>query len=393
MRKFWAFCVVIVALAGVGGNVSAQTLATLSESNNQFAFNLYQRYAARGGNVFFSPYSLATALGMTYEGARGKTADEMRTVLGFSADDAARRAATSEMIGRLNVEDPLFELTMANALWAQKGFSFLPDYLKMVKTVYGGEARSLDFFADAENSRITINSWVAEQTRDRIKDLLPERSLNSSTRLVLTNAVYFKGQWQTAFDKSQTTLSAFWLSPETFKDVAMMHKLDSFAYGENDAAQFLELPYKGDELSMIVILPKDRTAAALAAGAWQVKMAPEKVSVSLPSFEFGEGSELSDDLKALGMASAFGQGADFSGMTGKPDLYIGAVYHKAWIKVNEEGTEAAAATAVTMEDKAVFLEEAPPKVFYADRPFIFMIQDRRSGQILFMGRVTDPAAQ
>ena len=387
----------MIGLVYAVGAVFAQTDAPAVHADNTFAFDLYGRYAAKEGNVFFSPYSISTALGMAYEGARGKTAEEMRAVLHFSSDDAARRAEVSALIGRLNVEDPLHELTTANALWAQKDFPFLQDYLHLVKTVYGGEARNMDFVADAENSRITINAWVAEQTKDRIKDLLEPENITALTRLIITNAVYFKGKWQEPFPKEETSSQPFYMTPDRQKSVDMMHRTGGHSYMESDAVQVLGLPYKGEDLVMLVLLPRshdiaglEKTLNAETLKSWREQMRKKPVDVSIPVFEFDARTELSQDLQAMGMAQAFRTEADFSGMTGKRDLFIGGVIHKAWVKVNEEGTEAAAATAVGMAMSIAHMDPPKPKIFRADHPFIFVIEESRTGQILFMGRVMEP---
>lgn len=376
----------------------AQPAASLTEADNQFAFDLYSRLSSEIGNIFFSPYSLCSALSMTFEGARNQTADEMQTVLHLSSDDEARRAEVSGFIQRMSRANKAYELSTANALWAQKAFPFKEGYFKLVKDIYSGEARNLDFVTDPEGSRVTINSWVSKNTKKRINDFLPDGSINSLTRLVLTNAVYFKGKWSTQFQKKATKQDKFWLSPETSVKTAMMGLSgESFRYAENDQAQILELPYKGDDLSMLIVLPREkdiqqieRSISEPVLKQWEAVMASQPVDVYIPKFKFDSDYQMNGVLVEMGMKSAFdANSADFSGMTEHANLYIDQVFHKAWIDVNEEGTEAAAATALVMVPTSALLPPEP-KLFRADHPFIFMILDRKTKHILFMGRVSDP---
>ena len=373
--------------------------ACADTGDNRFGFDLYVRHAADTGNAFFSPYSISTALTMAYEGAHGQTADEMRAVLHLSSDDAVRREETTALIQRLNRSGKSYELKIANALWAQKDFVFLPQYMTMIEEVYGGTARDVDFVGDTEGVRLTINRWVADQTRNRIRDLLLPGSLDTLTRLVITNAVYFKGAWAKPFDKALTTKGDFLVSPDRKAVVEMMNLPDErLAYAEDGEAQILELPYKGNELSMLIVLPREkdlRKVAGLFSEAkfkvWREALREAKVSVTMPRFKCEARYQLENDLAGMGMPTAFNETtADFSGMTGKPNLYISRVLHKAWIEVDEKGSEAAAATAVVMDQLALPVNVARPKIFRADHPFFFVIEDKQSGEILFMGRVVDP---
>jgi serpin B len=370
----------------------------LAESDNQFAFDLYSRYAPTDGNIFFSPYSLSSALGMTFEGARGNTAEEMRAVLHLSGDDSARRAAVAEFIQTINAPGKRYEISVANALWAQDAYPFSADYLKLVTDVYSAAARNLDFASDPDGSRLTINSWVSDKTRTRIRDLLPPATITGMTRLVLTNAVYFKGKWPVPFDKEATQPQEFWLDPKKNIQADMMTRRDHFSYMEDEAIQMIELPYEGADLSLIVLLPRIKNGHALDAELslkafrkWSEKLESQDVILLLPKFGFDKRYEMRQALADLGMPSAFSD-ADFSGMTGGRDLKIDEVIHKAWVEVNEEGTEAAAATAIEMAPTSAGPREPPPepKVFRADHPFVFMIKDTKSGSILFIGRVMDP---
>ncbi|MBF0570520.1 MAG: serpin family protein [Candidatus Omnitrophica bacterium] len=381
----------------------AQPAADPVVANNKFAFDLYDRMSSKDGNIFFSPYSLSSALSMTYEGAKGQTADEMRSALHLPPDDAARRGEVSAFIQSINREDKAYELSTANALWAQKAFPFKADYLNLVKNTYFAEARNLDFVSNPEGARVTINGWVSDNTKNRINNLLPSRSITTETRLVLTNAVYFKGKWSVPFKKKNTKPEAFWLDPDHSVQTDMMMLVgESFDYIDNDQAQLLKISYQGEAFSMLIILPRSKNLQVLEKALtsdtlmqWQMVMMPQKVNIFLPKFKLDFHYEMKGILIGMGMKLAFDMNnADFSSMADlKPDehLYVDQVYHKAWIDTSEEGTEAAAATAVvmklTMSARPIKIE---PKIFRADHPFIFIIQDNRTKQILFMGRVNDP---
>jgi len=366
-------------------------------ANNQFAFDLYAKYKAKHENIFFSPYSLSSALAMVVEGARGSTAQEIQSVFHFPKEDDARRTGIQAIYNRINRESLTYELKTANALWVQKDFKLSEEYLKTIEQYYGGKATNCDFVKEAEPSRIIINTWIEEQTNGKIKDLIASGLLNGSTRLILTNAIYFKGKWLLKFNKENTKESDFRLNPlETVKTQMMSLMSKDFNYAETENLQILELPYQGNELSMIILLPKGEdlkkaeesfTLENLAA--WKKLFSEEKVNVYLPRFKFETKYFMAQDLESMGMPTAFSDKADFSGMTASKDLAISEVVHQAFVDVNEEGTEAAAATAVMMKCTAM-LNENEPKIFKADHPFIFLIQDNRTGNILFLGRVSNP---
>ncbi len=366
---------------------TSEKVGLVVSANNQFAFELFSRLG--NDNVFFSPYSISTALAMTYEGAKGKTAEEMQSVFHFP-EESVRRPAFAKIYNDLNRKDKKYALNTANALWAQKDFSFLPDYMGVVERYYGGKVTNLDFANAAEQSRVAINDWVEEQTNDKIKDLLPASPpvINPLTRLVLTNAIYFKGDWLFQFDKRKTQEADFKVSQDKVVKVQMMGLSDKeFNYADMGDLQAVELPYSGKELSMLVLLPDDINSFNLSPEYLKMlknNMYKTEISVFLPRFKLETKYFLKDKLMELGMPTAFSMDADFSGMTGTDDLFISSVIHQAFVEVNEEGTEAAAATAVIMELKA-----AMPTMFRADHPFIFLIQDK-NGNILFMGRVVDP---
>ncbi len=399
MKILSSLFLAIFVSASIITPVFTQPTSNLARSDNQFAFDLYSRLSIEKGNVFFSPYSLSSALGMAYEGARDKTAQEMRAVLHLSTDNVDRQSGISTFIHQINRPDKAYELAVANALWAQKTYPFKGAYVSLVKDIYSAEVRNLDFKSDLDASRLTINSWVSQHTQNRINDLLPPGSISSDTRLILTDAVYFKGQWDTPFRKQFTKPDTFWVDPGQAVQVEMMQlNGKSFNYTDNDQSQILQLPYQGKDLSMLIILPRLKDIQGLekmltlgVIEQWQDGMAFQKVNVFLPKFRFDSSHQMSDILEKMGMKLAFdGQNADFSGMTGDKGLFIDKVYHKAWIDVDEEGTEAAGATAIGIKALAMRFEPLQPKVFRADHPFIFVIQENKTGHILFMGRVSDP---
>jgi serpin B len=389
----------VVGLLFLSPIVFAQDINSVIKANNQFAFELYSRYKSKDGNIFYSPYSISSALAMTYEGARGKTAEEIQAVFHFPQDASIRRNSFLKIYQQINKKDKRYKLSTANALWAQKDNNFLDDYFSLVNKYYGGKAANLDFANATEESRVTINNWVEKQTNDKIKDLIPSRNLSPLTRLVLTNAIYFKGFWLKQFDKKDTREEDFRITPDNKIKVQMMHlsgKEAIFNYAETDKLQILELPYEGDDLSMLILLPKgddikaiEESLSSEKLSAWKNNQKKEEVIVYLPKFKFETKYFMAHDLNDMGMPTAFKRGADFSGMTSDKRLKIDEVIHQAFVDVNEEGTEAAAATAVIITLKAVALPKST-KIFKADHPFIFLIQDRETGNILFVGRVSDP---
>jgi len=369
------------------------------EGNNAFAIDLYNQLRTQSGNLFFSPDSISTAMAITYAGARGGTATEMAKTLHFTLPPQRLHPAMGGLLGDLNAPHDGYKLRMANALWAQQGYTFLDDFLKVTNSDYSAGFKQVDFKDAAEAARLTINQWVEQQTDDKIKDLLQPGILSSRTRLVLTNAIYFKGDWQTQFDKAQTKDEDFHLSAVKNAKAPMMHRQGGFSYFNGGTFQILEIPYKSAELSLIILLPDDvgglfaleQSLTAPNTKQWLGQLRPvPKVILTLPKFKMTRQFELQDSLGAMGMTLAFDAHADFSGMTGNRDFFISAVIHKAYIDVNEEGTEAAAATAVVMRSMSARIQQPAPPVFRADHPFIFLIRDNRSGGILFMGRVADP---
>jgi serpin B len=407
---------------------------------NAFGADLYRKLAGRDarekGTLFLSPFSLETALAMTSAGARGKTLEEMEKVLHLPADPHAgfgalidrlngsvfalpkRPPTTAELVPHRSIDaeraphgsiDPVpievgrsYELSIANAIWAQKGFPWEKAFLELVRKHYGAGTSEVDF-AESETARKQINAWVEKETREKIKDLIEPGILSRLTRMVLANAIYFKSNWQYQFDKKLTKDAPFTHADGTKADVPLMALTGKLNYGETwiggragVAAQVLELPYTGKELSMLVVLPDTASGihrlAELLTPGWlgRVETKPTEVNVFLPRFKAESTLSLKPVLMDMGMKAAFGA-ADFTGMSpqGK-QLFMAQVLHKAFVDVNEEGTEAAAATAVIINK----IVSAPPeqKVFRADRPFVFAIRDNATGAALFLGRYSGPKA-
>lgn len=411
--------------------VDETALEELVRGNADFAFDLHRRLVAEaGGNVFASPHSVSVALAMTYAGARGDTREQMREALGFELDEEALHAAFASLNDRVDGNDndgdsstetpdePTetsggdggetdgddavpFRLSLANAVWGQEEYPWLNDYLDVLEAHYGAGLREVDYRQDAEGAREEINEWVAGETEDRIDELLPEGSLNYLTRLVLTNAVYFKANWEEPFPDGNTRSREFTALDGSTADVPTMSDSRSFRYAEVDGAQAVELPYAGGEASMLVLLPptgdfeafEERVDAALLAAVTDA-LSPRDGEVALPRFEFESSLRLKPALRALGMEDAFEEGAaDFSGMAdleaAEENLLVDDVYHDAFVAVDEDGTEAAAATGVVVRAESA---PANPFEFVADRPFLFAIRHVETGALLFVGRVVDHEA-
>ncbi len=375
---------------------------SLVEGNTAFALDLYGQLKAKPGNLFFSPYSISTALAMTYAGARGDTEKQMARVFHFEKDPRLIHAGFGDLQQKLNETSQRggIELSIANALWTQTGHQFQPDFVEIAKRKYQANLNQADFKTAAEAARSQINSWVAQKTKDKIPDILPSGSLNGLTRLVLANAIYFKGAWANPYDKAQTSVQPFHLSSDTQVDVQLMHHFENAKYMETTDFQAVELPYKSNELSMVILLPRKLNGC----GELETQMVPallsrtldqmkqQKIEIFLPRFKLESSLDLNNTLAKMGMPDAFGPKADFSGIDGTRLLSISGVLHKAWGEVNEEGTEAAAATAVTVATRAIIKPPPPPPVFRADHPFIFLIRDARDGSLLFLGRLANPAS-
>lgn len=394
------FTLVLAGLAASASAFAADVDAAV-EGNTRFAFDLYntvRQDGGGGGNVFFSPLSVSTALAMTYAGARGATEQQMARALHFGLPQPALHKTLSTLRSGLSGASA-YELAIANRLWGQKDFRFSDEFLKLAETNYQGGLELLDFAADPEGSRKTINRWIEDGTRRKIRELLVSGDIKTLTRLVVTNAIYFKGSWSAKFDPNRTVEAQFTLQDgRTTVRVPMMSRTGRFSHMQDTMLQALELPYAGNRISMIVLLPNKGTGIVQVEKAltmtnlarWRSAMALEDVRVFLPKFKTTQRFLLNDALKKLGMPDAFDEDrADFSGMTGRRNLYISKVIHKAFVDVNEEGTEAAAATAVVVDTKSMRIEP----VFRADRPFVFLILDKKSGSILFLGRIMNPVQQ
>ena len=377
----------------------------VARGDNEFAFDLFKQLHEKEGNLFLSPASISTALAMTYVGARGQTAEQMAKALHFTLPPEKLNPAFAALIRDWNGEgiDPKqrgYQLSVANALWGQNGYPWKPKFLETTKKYYGAGLREVDFIGATEAARKTINAWVEKETKDRIKELVPEGVLDADTKLVLTNAIYFKGDWAAQFDKKRTFDQSFNLSADRKVKVPMMHRTGDYRFLDGGTFQALEMPYKGNEMSMLVLLPKkidgladlEKSLTADKLADWYKRLnETEDVEVTFPKFKVTAEFSLNDELKKLGMTDAFGGKADFSGMNGKKnDLFISAVLHKAFVEVNEEGSEAAAATAVIVKKEAAVDPQMKP-VFRADHPFVFVIRDNRTGSVLFVGRVADPS--
>lgn len=374
----------------------ADQVRSAVSGSNRFALELYCELSKQQGNLFYSPYSISTALAMTYAGAKGKTACQMAEVMHYPNQPTCNEVF-GQIIKNLNERNKeSYRLVVSNALWGQKDYQFLPEFLNTIEDNYNGGFNSVDFAGETEKSRLIINKWVEKKTEEKIKDLIQKGILNTDTRLVLTNAIYFKGNWNKQFDKKATKMSKFTLHNGTKIQTDMMNIKKKFNYAQTETVDILELPYIDKELSMIILLPKDingissmeRSLTTENLDKWLGKLTRTKVIVSIPKFKFVWDFGLSGTLQKMGMTDAFSRNADFSLMTGNKDLFISNVIHKAFIEVNEEGTEAAAATAVTMALTSISPGSIP--VFRANHPFIFIIRDNITGSILFLGRIADP---
>ena len=381
--------------------------ADLVSGNSAFAFDLYQALLEeQDGNFFYSPHSISLALGMTHAGARNETERQMADVLHFGLSQERLHPAFNGLDlelarrgeGNASRDEKGFRLNIVNAIWGQDGYGFLPEFLDTLAENYSAGLRILDFGSAPEESRVTINDWVGEKTEGRIEDLIPQGAIDSSTRLVLTNAIYFNAAWDKPCEESMTGDGPFYLLDGGEVVAPMMRQTESFGYTEGEGYQAVELMYDGYELSMVIVLPDagefetfERSLDAAQVDGIVGSMARGEVDLTMPKFEFDSDFSLSDSLAAMGMPDAFTGAADFSGMTGDRGLFITDVIHKAFVAVDEAGTEAAAATAVIVAEMAMPIETEPLKVI-VDRPFVFLIRDIETGAILFVGRVVNPGA-
>jgi serpin B len=377
--------------------------AKVTQSNNAFAIELYSQLSRRPGNLFFSPESISTALAMTYAGAQSETAAEMSKTLHFTSGLGQLHAAMGALLRDRNAAHDGYQLKEADALWVQTGYSLLPEFLKVTKDNYGAGLNQLDFNGATETSRHTINAWVAQHTENKIMELLQPTSVTSDTRLLLTNAIYFKGDWDERFKKEDTRSEDFRLSAARTVKAPLMHMEKGFNYFDGGSFQALEIPYKKKDLSMIVFLPKamgglfafEHSLTPPNMRQWLSRLRPaHEVVVGMPKFKMETEFSLKDTLISMGLKQAFDpKTADFSGLASREtmerdgNLSISEVIHKTYVDVNEEGTEAAAATAMVITKAPTATR---PIFFRADHPFMFLIRDNRSGSILFIGRVSNP---
>ena len=369
-------------------------------ANNAFAFDMYSQLAqletGDKKNVFFSPHSISAAMAICYEGAEDTTKEQISNVFYFPTNKTVLKVRLKEMNDKINSDADDYELETANALWVQEGYPIKEQYVFNVKNYYEGEVTNLDFVGKREDSRDTINEWVEDKTNDKIKDLVPEGSINENKRIIITNAIYFNGKWEHEFDKEMTGKKTFYPSKGEETPVDMMYMSSNFNYGENSKAKIIELPYKGNSLSMYIVLPKDNNITEFETDFTVNDYTELKnnmdsigdVETSIPKFKFETKTELSNSLVEMGIMDAFNLNrANFSGISDEP-LVISEVIHQAFIDVQEEGTEAAAATMVEVTCSCAM--DSEPKEFKADHPFMFFIEDKRTKCILFIGKVEYP---
>lgn len=377
---------------------------TQSKDNRDFAVSFYQKIALAKSdtNLFFSPYSISSALGMTSGGAKGQTATEINKVMRFSLPQEKLHPAFSWLTIDLNNRGKMgdFQLSVANRIWGHKDYGFNQDFVKLLESNYKAGLAPVDFQNKAEEARTTINDWVAQQTQNKIKDLIKPGLIKTNTQLVLTNAIYFKGSWSQQFKSSATHEQDFFMTKDNKVKVQMMvQKFEKGAkLSETKGARLLELPYAGGQLSMVVILPNTRHALPTLEkeltreklDQWLSQTKETTVKVSLPKFKIAAELDLKKILISMGMTLSFSEKADFSGISkpGEQTLQLTDAVHKAFVEVNEEGTEAAAATAVIGGFRSAPVDTIP--TFIADQPFLFLIRDRSTGATLFMGRFAKP---
>ena len=384
-------------------DVTNDEITTLVGSNTEFALDLFAAATADGGNVLVSPYSIAAALTMTYAGARGETAAEMASTLHLALPDDRIHAARNELdllitLPRTPVAGDDYEpftIAVANSLWGHLDYPFLDDFLELLAVNYDAGLNLVDFVAATEESRLAINAWVEDQTNGRIEDLIPEGVITTLTRLVIVNAIWFKANWQHQFDPANTADGQFTLLDGSTVTVPMMRQSEHFEYVDGNGYQATRLRYAGDA-AMTVILPDDgqfqEMSDRLAAGQLaDIDFSTYTLDLTMPKWEFESEASLKKVLQGLGMVAAFTEpslsgGADFTGKTEVRELFVHEVLHKAFIAVDEQGTEAAAATAVV-----IGLESAPqPAAMTIDRPFLFVIEHSSTSEVLFIGQVVDP---
>ncbi len=410
-------CLIVLSFQGGTAQAAQDDAGAIVRGNNAFALELYSRLQGREGNIFFSPYSISLSLAMADAGARGDTAEQISEALHFPGSGRLHKAF-SRLVADISPADRERQgtkLRVANGLWAQKGYPFLESFIGLLNRYYRVKPGHADFLLEPEVAREEINTFIEEKTGGRIKEMLRPGALDMATRLVLVNAIYFRGRWRNRFERSATREAPFLTAPDRKVTVPMMSRTGEYNYMEDELLQAIELPYDDGRLSMVVLLPKGKggatSSSSLLGGAgtgayagvggiekrldlkhlngWIGKMEKRDVSVYLPRFRAVYGIDLKNVLTALGIRDAFDSArADFSGMDGrkgKDGLYISLALHRASVEVDEEGTKASAATVLSMTIRGM------PAIFRADHPFLFLIRDNHTGGILFMGRVVEPA--
>ena len=378
---------------------TTRSVQSLVDSLNYFSFAFYDEIIKNEeSNVFYSPYSIFTALSMAYEGSRENTAFQMKDILNIQQNDSVTESSFGRLYNLLNQNKEGYTINTANAFWVNVDYKFLDEYINLLKSYYIAEANKLDFSKNAEAAE-TINTWIEEQTKDKIKDMIKPEILSDLTKLVLTNAIYFKGLWEKQFDPKNTYEADFETKTSQTVSIDMMNyngEDKNFNYTETEDLKILELNYQGNDLSMIIILPKEnnitlaeKQISVVNLVDWKNNLVETEIDIlQIPKFKLETEYTLNDMLSDMGMTDAFSPGiADFSGMDGTNDLFISEVLHKAFIEVNEEGTEAAAATSIIIGVTAI----QEPTTFIADHPFIFLIQQKETGAVLFIGKVTNPS--
>lgn len=381
-------------------DTSVDAVGNLSyhDAVNAFSFHLFKDLFNADANQFISAYSIFTALAMTYEGAAGETAEEMKQVLQVEKSNTSFQLYMKDLYDVLNAEHDDFDLSTANALWVRDDIQLLRYYLNIIRSFYGGDATSVDYSQPVHAAEI-INQWVENQTNNLITDLISPEMISPATLLILTNAIYFKGIWQTQFEQQNTTMRPFTTSSGSIEQVETMNLIDKssrFSYMQNDDIEMLELPYSGDDISMMIVLPKNQQLGDIVDmldyamfSTWISSLRAHNVEIYLPKFKVETQYLIEENLKNIGMQLPFTANADFSLITGNKDLFISSVVHKAYIEVNEQGTEAAAATGVVMSLSANG-GGVSSVVFDCNKPFLYLIYHKSSDTLLFMGTIDNP---